>query len=1142
MRKLLLMLSLLLTTCLCMSAATEITEEFATNTNSWLPTSASTTSATKTSPNTGISYTFTNAYWYDQGGALFIKYQNSGWKFKLDKKCTQIKLTLTSKGNPSTASKVEIKGNGVSCGNAQTLSTKGGTVTYNIPADLQNAGTEYSFVVTNKNTQLSKIVYVVEDGGTTDPVKTSVTLSWPKDTYTVMLGETFESPELSVSVDGAKSAVSYSIENQGTNATIDGTGKVVIGDNPGTITVTASIPEDNETYTATPVSYMIAVRKPLVGNALQINFQKGGSTNGTSIVTSTPVSNVIAPESVEYLAPSNTFSNIEKAYYSAENGLKLGSGSGTGKITLKLAKAYKITAIEASVTPWTKKVGSLTINGVNKTTSSTAKETLNYEYSNNNGTDLIVMESVKAATSGDERCSIDGLTIYFDKDWSGEVVSVANPVITAPDEFDETATVSISCATEGATIYYTLDNTTPSAASTEYTGAFEINKTTTIKAVAVIGFVESEVVSMTVHKNEAFDPAVPVLIDMENEPGNIEGLKTADQTWALFSTMDEQTNLQAMRKRNVPVLITFGGTGTKPAYNTNWNSNPGTLRIYQNDTMTFSNTADKGFAKITITCPDKQLGSLAATSGELVSSGTVWTWTPGENKGNPATVSFNVPAKSNPQIYSITIELGELGPQTPAVTWKEGTVTKTADNNGEYEVLKGTEVTVTSDHADNIVMTDIEDNAVTVATPYTFKVNEDCMYTFVGTKDGFESEPISVIYTVKTVMPGVPVVTFDGKTAENGGEYTVYAGTEITVSSTDATSIAVSSMENGDSEEANPYTFTIDADDMFSFVGKNDNGESDAIEVTFYVTERPKEYVFEVVNSEDELYAGDKYTIGCELKNAVMSTAHGWGGTEYPDKVDYRDAISCTIEDGILTAGEDAMILTLGGTADNWTFTADNFSPADGQGTGLSIDGGGYIYMKPTPSKNEITFTQGNTYIRLKDYDKTENRLVKYHEQNNRFGNYKFNGGGTFMVQLYRLIEEVPMPYEAHEDLDFVIKADKGNMYVKTYLVSDAQTLATHTSADGFVLSNQEWRKPMAEVTEDLVVDAYVEHHGRLSQTLSITLHPDGSTTTGIENVGADVEGVVEYFNLQGMRISEPVKGQVVIRRQGAKVEKIAVR
>lgn len=57
----------------------------------------------------------------------------------------------------------------------------------------------------------------------------------------------------------------------------------------------------------------------------------------------------------------------------------------------------------------------------------------------------------------------------------------------------------------------------------------------------------------------------------------------------------------------------------------------------------------------------------------------------------------------------------------------------------------------------------------------------------------------------------------------------------------------------------------------------------------------------------------------------------------------------------------------------------------------------------------------------------------------------------------------------------------------------------------------------------------------------TLELDPD-VVVTGIENVGADVEGAVEYFNLQGMRISEPVKGQVVIRRQGAKVEKIAVR
>ena len=34
----------------------------------------------------------------------------------------------------------------------------------------------------------------------------------------------------------------------------------------------------------------------------------------------------------------------------------------------------------------------------------------------------------------------------------------------------------------------------------------------------------------------------------------------------------------------------------------------------------------------------------------------------------------------------------------------------------------------------------------------------------------------------------------------------------------------------------------------------------------------------------------------------------------------------------------------------------------------------------------------------------------------------------------------------------------------------------------------------------------------------------------------------VEYFNLQGMRIARPAPGQVVIRRQGASVQKIIIK
>ncbi len=59
--------------------------------------------------------------------------------------------------------------------------------------------------------------------------------------------------------------------------------------------------------------------------------------------------------------------------------------------------------------------------------------------------------------------------------------------------------VTISCATKGATIYYTTDGTTtPSSSSTEYTGAISVSSTTTIKAIAVKdGLTDSEVASAT---------------------------------------------------------------------------------------------------------------------------------------------------------------------------------------------------------------------------------------------------------------------------------------------------------------------------------------------------------------------------------------------------------------------------------------------------------------------------------------------------------------------------------------------------------------------------------------------------------------------------------------------------------------------
>ena len=58
-------------------------------------------------------------------------------------------------------------------------------------------------------------------------------------------------------------------------------------------------------------------------------------------------------------------------------------------------------------------------------------------------------------------------------------------IMPAGGEVESGTEVTITCATEGATIHYTTDGTTPTASSPTYTAAFTINRTTTVKAIAM---------------------------------------------------------------------------------------------------------------------------------------------------------------------------------------------------------------------------------------------------------------------------------------------------------------------------------------------------------------------------------------------------------------------------------------------------------------------------------------------------------------------------------------------------------------------------------------------------------------------------------------------------------------------------------
>lgn len=83
-----------------------------------------------------------------------------------------------------------------------------------------------------------------------------------------------------------------------------------------------------------------------------------------------------------------------------------------------------------------------------------------------------------------------------------ETPTVAAPVISGTTPFAESTSATISCATAGASIYYTVDGSTPTSASTAYSEALTITDTTTVKAVAVKDGVSSSVTTKVFTKGE----------------------------------------------------------------------------------------------------------------------------------------------------------------------------------------------------------------------------------------------------------------------------------------------------------------------------------------------------------------------------------------------------------------------------------------------------------------------------------------------------------------------------------------------------------------------------------------------------------------------------------------------------------------
>ena len=156
---------------------------------------------------------------------------------------------------------------------------------------------------------------------------------------------------------------------------------------------------------------------------------------------------------------------------------------------------------------------------VSKTTSNTTTSTWYVEVSSDGSSwDEITTQDAKSMTAGSwtkVECDIvDGFDdpyedVYVRIRYDGstavrtidditltEVMPVATPTFSVDaGTYTSIQSVTISCDTDGATIYYTTDGTDPTSSSTEYTSAVSIDHSCTLKAIAIKGDDESNIAS-----------------------------------------------------------------------------------------------------------------------------------------------------------------------------------------------------------------------------------------------------------------------------------------------------------------------------------------------------------------------------------------------------------------------------------------------------------------------------------------------------------------------------------------------------------------------------------------------------------------------------------------------------------------------
>lgn len=331
----------------------------------------------------------------------------------------------------------------------------------------------------------------------------------------------------------------------------------------------------------------------------------------------------------------------------------------------------------------------------------------------------------------------------------GSTSSVVAPVISPTNpNFSDSISVTMTCATSGAEIYYTTNGSTPTTSSTKYTAPIVLKQTTTVKAYAVKSGMDPSAVVISDFVKTAL--SAPVI--SPNTGSAVDSMKiTITGTQSIYYTTDGTNPTSSSNKYTAPFWIKASST-IKAISISGSNVSPITSA---NLTITYSNP-------IKVTQPN---GGESFSVGQTMS--IKWT------TQNISQVTIDISFNNGLSWVSLqSIALYSSDPKWGNYPWVIPTTVEDANGNDVSTVSNKVKVRVVQYLNENIL--DISDNTFTITaagnaviSPINkFKAEKEIvqfeMYNLAGAKffAGNFDNPLSFeqILRKNNIKPGIYLI------------------------------------------------------------------------------------------------------------------------------------------------------------------------------------------------------------------------------------------------------------------------------------------------------------------------------------------------------------------------------------------------